>query len=147
MHEVTAREGVNLRAGQRVRAAFAVKYIAGGSRGAATAGAVEFLLDGGPSVLLSCDTDWTLEVTEGRWPELPAWCWPVESWTFERIEGIGSPGLDEVVSSSDLFDAVGEFCGVRLEFPTAWVTIRSGEAVTWDIARKGARPQEGRQDA
>lgn len=57
------------------------------------------------------------------------------------------PGLEEVVSSSDLFDAVGEFCGVRLEFPAAWMTITSGETLTWDIVRKEARPQEERQDA
>ncbi|GAA2668178.1 hypothetical protein [Streptomyces lunalinharesii] len=130
------REVANLRAGQRVRAALGVKYVAGDSQDSASVEAVEFLTGGDSSILLSCDTDWTLKVAEGRWPALPAWCWPVDSWAFVDMGDIGSPGLDLVISTSEILNSVGEVCGVVLEFPVAWVTIRSGEALTWDIARK-----------
>ena len=133
---MTERKVANLRAGRRVRAALGVKYLADDSQDAASVEAVEFLFDTGPSILMSCDTDWTLKVAEGRWPVLPAWCWPIESWDFEEIEEIGSPGLDIVISTSDIRNSVGEVCGVLLELPMAWVTVRSGEALTWDISRK-----------
>jgi hypothetical protein len=133
---MTERKVANLRAGQRVRAALDVRYLADDSQDAASVEAVEFLLDTGPSILLSCDTDWTLKVTDGQWPALPAWCWPIESWAFEEIEGIGSSGLDIIISASDIHNSVGEVCGVLLEFPVAWVTVRSGEVLTWDISRK-----------
>ncbi|MCF6526613.1 hypothetical protein [Streptomyces sp. JJ36] len=133
---MTERRVANLRAGQRVRAALGVKYLADDCQELPSVEAVEFLFDGGPSILLSCGTDWTLEVAEGRWPALPEWCWPIEAWTFEKVEEIGSPDLDVIISTSDILNAVGEICGVLLEFPAAWVTIRSGKALTWEISRR-----------
>lgn len=133
------RKASNLHPGQRVRAAFGVKYLADDAQNAASVEAMEFLLDTGPSILLSCGTGWTLKVfegSEGHWPVLPAWCWPVESWAFEEIGGIGSNGLDRIVSASDIHNSVGEVRGVHLEFPAAWVTVRSGEALTWGISSK-----------
>lgn len=136
---MTERNAASLRAGQRVQAALDVKYLEDDVEGAASAEAVEFLLEAGPSILLSCGTDWTLKVSEGRWPVLPAWCWPVESWAFEEVDQIGSPGFDRIISTSDIRNSVGEVCGILLEFPEAWVTVRSGEALTWSISRKDGR--------
>ncbi|WP_336160111.1 hypothetical protein [Amycolatopsis sp. VC5-11] len=133
---MTYGEVVDLRPGQRLRAAFGVKYVADGVPDDASCEAVELILDGGPSVLLSADTDWTLRLIEGRWPTLPEWCWPVESWDFEKIPEIGSPGLDVIISKSEMLNAVGEICGVILEFPAALLTVSSGEAVTWSFSRK-----------
>lgn len=130
------RKELSLRAGQRMLAALGVKYVADDSQDPASLEAVELLFDGDRSILLSCDTDWTLKFTEGRWPALPAWCWPVESWAFEKIGEIGSPGLDILISTSDIHDSVGEVCGVLMELPTAWITVRSAEALTVDISRK-----------
>lgn len=132
---MTERKAANLHPGQRVRAAFGVKYL-DDAQSAASVEAMEFLLDAGPSILLSCDTDWTLKASEGRWPVLPDWCRPADSWDFEEIGGIGSPGLDRIVSVSDIHNSVGEICGIHLEFPAAWVTVRSGEALTWGISSK-----------
>lgn len=133
---MTDRKDANLRVGQRVRAAFGVKCIADDSQDSVAVEAVEFLFDADPSILLSCDTDWTFKVTEGRWPALPGWCWPVDSWTFEKIEEIGSPGLDVIISTSDIYNSVNEVCGALLEFSAAWLTVRSGEVLKWDIACK-----------
>ncbi|MFF8313272.1 hypothetical protein [Streptomyces lydicus] len=133
---MTERKVANLQAGQRVRAAFGVKYLADDVQSATSVEAVEFVLGAGHSILLSCGTDWTLKDSEGRWPVLPAWCWPAESWAFEEIGEIGRPGLDRIVSASDIHNSVGEVCGVHLEFPAAWVSVRSGEALTWDISSK-----------
>ncbi|MFD8649871.1 hypothetical protein [Streptomyces mirabilis] len=133
---MTERKLAKLQAGQRVRAAFGVKYLADATQSPASVEAMEFLLEIGPSILLSCGTDWTLKVSEGRWPTLPAWCFPVESWAFEEISEIGDPGLDSIISTSDIRNSVGEVRGVLLEFPLAWVSVRSGEALTWDISRK-----------
>ncbi|PWI41371.1 hypothetical protein [Streptomyces sp. ICBB 8177] len=130
------REVVNIRAGRQVRAAYSVRYLSDVTRGTSPIEAVEFLLDTGPSVLLSCATDWTLKVTEGRWPELPSWCHPAESWAFEEVETIGKPGFSEIVSSSEIHNPVGELCGIRLEFPAAWFTVKSGEALTLDFSPK-----------
>ncbi|MFI1200627.1 hypothetical protein K2224_14575 [Streptomyces sp. BHT-5-2] len=133
---MTERNVSNLRAGQRVRAAVGIKYLADEADDVTSVEAVEFLPDAGPSILLSCGTDWTLQISEGRWPVLPAWCWPAESWAFEKLDQIGSPGLDRIISTSDIRNSVGEICGILLEFPAAWVTVRSGEALTWSISRK-----------
>lgn len=126
-----------LRAGRRVKAALGVRYLVDDGDSASPVEAIDFLLDAGPSVLLSCDTDWTLKISEGRWPTLPAWCWPVEAWGYEQIDEIGSSGLDEIVAVSDVFNSVGELCGILLEFPSASMVVSSGEAVTWEISRKG----------
>lgn len=120
---MTERKVVNLRAGQRVQAALGVRYLADDTKSSASVEAVEFLLGTGPSILLSCDTGWALKVCEGRWPALPAWYWPVESWTFEEMGEIWSSRLDRIISASDIRNSVGEVCGVHLEFPAAWVTV------------------------
>ncbi|MGW7534070.1 hypothetical protein [Amycolatopsis sp. NPDC054798] len=133
---MTHGEVVDLRAGRSLRAAFGVKYVAGGVPGDESYEAVELILYGGSSVLLSTDTDWTLRVTEGRWPTLPEWCWPVESWDFEKIPEIGASGLDVIISKSEKINSAGEVCGVLLEFPAALLTVSSGEAVTWAFSRK-----------
>ena len=133
---MTGEVSVELRAGQVARAAFGVEYIASDPGRATSLAAVEVLLTEGCSVLLSSGTDWTLEVSEGRWPVLPIWCWPVESWTFEEMPELGQPGLDRIISVSEIHDSVGELCGVDLEFSAAWVTVRSGEALTWSVSRR-----------
>lgn len=130
------RKEAKLRAGQRVWAALSVRYVADESHDSMQVEAVEFLFEEDSSVLLSCGTDWALKITEGRWSELPEWCWPVESWAFEKIGGIGGPGLDIIVSTADILNVAGEICGVQLEFSVAWVVVRSGEVMTWDIIRK-----------
>lgn len=59
---MTERKASNLHPGQRVRPAFGVKYLADDAQNAASVEAMEFLLDTGPSILLSCGTGWTLKV-------------------------------------------------------------------------------------
>lgn len=136
---MTERNMPSLRAGQRVQAALGIKYLADDVEDAASVEAMEFLLEAGFSILLSCDTDWTLKISEGRWPVLPAWCCPVESWAFEEVDQFGSLGFDRIISTSDIRNSVGEVCGILLEFPEAWATVRSGEALTWNISRKDGR--------
>lgn len=132
---MTEQGSVALRPGQVVRAAFGVKYLGTDAERATSLAAVEVLLAQGSSILLSSGTDWTLEVSEGRWPVLPAWCWPVESWTFEEIPAFGHPGLDRIISVSEIHNSVGEFCGVDLQFSAAQVAVRSGEALAWNVSR------------
>ncbi|MBD9702581.1 hypothetical protein [Streptomyces caniscabiei] len=130
-------------AGQRVTSARAIRYVAekdvaearaaAGPPGVPSAEGIELLLADGGSVVLSSGTDWTLKVSTGRWPDLPEWCWPAESWRYERIDEIGAPGLDEIVAFSETTNEVAETSGAVLQFPSGRMTIRSGEAVTWEI--------------
>ncbi|WP_130796411.1 hypothetical protein [Streptomyces otsuchiensis] len=134
---MTERTSGNLLTGHRIRAALGITYVAGETEDA-TFEALELLRDAESSVVLSCDTDWTLKVNEGNWPELPAWCWPAESWAFRKIEEIGNPGIDVITSTSSLLDSTGENFGILLEFSTAWVTVSSGESITLEIKHKSS---------
>ncbi|NJP65699.1 hypothetical protein [Streptomyces spiramenti] len=122
--------------GRRVRAAYGVRYTPDDSGRSASFEALELVCDTPPSIVFSCGTDWTLRTTEGHWPNLPAWCFPIDSWAFEEVEEIGKPGLDVIASTSRLLDAVGEEIGTLLEFRTAWVTVSSGDALSLDVTHK-----------
>ncbi|MFH8346527.1 hypothetical protein [Streptomyces sp. NPDC018045] len=128
-----------LRVGQKVRSAFALEYLAGEDNAGSPVEGVEFLMASEGSVLLFSGTDWTLRTSEGGWPKLPDWCWPAELWKRSTIEGVGSLGFDEIVGVSEVLNSVGELSGLRLEFPMAYLTVRSGEVMTWDISRKEPR--------
>ncbi|MFC5723017.1 hypothetical protein ACFP1Z_22885 [Streptomyces gamaensis] len=134
--EGAGRSALNLLSGQRVTKAYAIVCLLDTGNERSPAEGMEFLLADGRSVLLSCATDWSLEVAEGAWPELPDWCWPAESWAHEEIERIGAPGLDKVVRISGIHNSVGELSGALLEFPSAFLEVRAGAAVTWEITPK-----------
>ncbi|WP_326699564.1 hypothetical protein OG909_21105 [Streptomyces sp. NBC_01754] len=53
--------------------------------------AVEFVLDGGASVLLTCVSDGTLGITAGAWPALPDWCVPAGQWEFGPLAQLPPP--------------------------------------------------------
>ncbi|GAA0324559.1 hypothetical protein GCM10010302_74600 [Streptomyces polychromogenes] len=120
--------------GETISAAFAVKYLPEGEAGLAEG--VEFVLASGSSVILWNGTDWTLRISGGDWPRLPEWAWPPESWTFSRIDDLGHPGLDEVLTVNAVHNEVGELYGVRIEFPAATLTVSSGNSVTWLVTPK-----------
>lgn len=120
--------------GQRVKSAFSITYVPGDGVGSGPAEAIEFLSDANRSILLTGRSDWELEISEGHWPTLPSWAWPVESWRYEKIDGIGGPGMDEILEASELVDSVGEPVGVRLRFASACMTIRCGDSLTWTVS-------------
>ncbi len=97
---------------------------------------VELIHEGG-SVVLSCKTDWTLGVSKGSWPRLPDWCWPVTSWRYERMERVGNPGFDVIISCSEGFDEVGEPHSVQIEFDRVYMIVDSGKNLRWEFIEKG----------
>ncbi|NJQ04891.1 hypothetical protein [Streptomyces lonarensis] len=134
---MTEHTSGNLLTGHRIRAALGITYVADETEDSSLEG-LELLREAEQSIVLSCGTDWTLKVNEGNWPEMPAWCWPAESWAFREIEEIGSPGIDVITSTSSLFDSTGENFGILLEFSKAWVTVSSGESLTLEIKHKSS---------
>ncbi|MER6776005.1 MULTISPECIES: hypothetical protein [unclassified Streptomyces] len=120
--------------GERLLGAMAVRYLPDGDT--CSSEGVELLFDSGRSTLLWCGTDWTLRISEGEWPKLPEWCWPLEDWAFEKVSGPGDAGFDRIDEVSGLYNSVGDLDGALLEFPAGSMVIKSGEAVTWEIIRK-----------
>ncbi|MFE6038261.1 hypothetical protein [Streptomyces sp. NPDC056452] len=73
--------------------------------------AVEFLLDGGQSVLMTCASDWTLRITSGTWPGLPDWCVPAGQWQFAPLSQLPPPpygGAWTVLGTQERRDEHGE---------------------------------------
>jgi hypothetical protein len=96
--------------------------------------AVEIAFGPGDSVLLGAGMDWTLQVSAGRWPELPDWCRPPEEWSFRELRRIGGSGLDTLYEVSPVRNEVGELSGVTLRFPAGSLLVRSGERVTCEMS-------------
>ncbi|GAA2996320.1 hypothetical protein [Streptomyces fulvorobeus] len=77
--------------------------------------AIEFVLHGGDSVLLTCASDRTLRITPGSWPELPDWCVPAGQWQFSSLTGLPGPpygGAWTVTGTEERRDGSGEVCEV-----------------------------------
>lgn len=81
--------------GETVTAAFALRYLPEGDEWRAEG--IELTLASGGSIMLWNETNWTLKVSDGGWPELPDWAWPPEAWVFEPIDDLG--GLASTKSS------------------------------------------------
>lgn len=122
----------SLRPGRIIRAALSIEYIPDEPRENSSEG-LEFLLEGGGSVVATNATDWTLVMSEGRWPELPSWCWPVEEWRYGNIDIIGSPGFNEILNVSNIYNSVDELHGQVVSFRDGSISIRAGDDMTWDI--------------
>ncbi|MFD9375743.1 hypothetical protein ACFWBH_09450 [Streptomyces sp. NPDC059999] len=120
--------------GETVTAAFALRYLPEGDEWRAEG--IELTLASGGSIMLWNETDWTLKVSDGGWPELPDWAWPPEAWVFEPIDGLGRPGLDEILTASPVHNEVGELYGATLGFPHGTLTVGSGDFISWTLVRK-----------
>lgn len=73
--------------------------------------AVEFVLEDGQSVLLTCASDRTLSITPGAWPVLPDWCVPAGQWQFEQLSRLPPPpygGAWTVTGTQERRDEHGE---------------------------------------
>lgn len=124
--------------GRSVRALYEVRHwVLGACEG------IELVMDDGPSVLLWNGTDWTLRINEGQWPELPTWAWPPEAWEFVQGEGIGGPGIDEILSVNLRFDSVGQHMGIDLGFRKARLVFDSGERMNWHCKTLAGEADEG----
>ncbi len=120
--------------GRHLQAAFALKYAEDSAPGVPSAEAVEFVFGPGDSVVLSCESDWTLAAASNHWPDLPDWCWPPESWGREQIDLIGTFRCDRIIATASTVGPVEELMGVVFEFEAARMTIRSGESISWEIS-------------
>ncbi len=91
--------------------------------------AVEYMFLSGQSIIITTATDWSLSVESGSWPDLPAWCYPSESWSFR-------PMRSELGACRQIHlqrDSGGALKGVILTFRSASVVIGSGEHITIDF--------------
>ncbi|MFE9012829.1 hypothetical protein DBP19_22230 [Streptomyces sp. CS090A] len=95
--------------GSRITAVQGVFYRPEGRAGEPEA--VEFVIDRGESVLLTCTSDWTLCVTPGAWPLLPDWCVPANQWQhapLTQLPPVPHEGGWTVVGTLERTDGCGE---------------------------------------
>jgi hypothetical protein len=91
------------------------------------------LLDGG-SVLFSAATDWTLEIEPGRWPDLPAWCWPPENWFFRRMDlAVDLAQMGPIMGVRETLDEVGGHVGLRIMFDECELVVGSGADIVVEL--------------
>lgn len=94
--------------------------------------AIEFVLDGGQSVLLTCASDRTLNITSGAWPGLPDWCVPAGQWQFEQLSRLPPPpygGAWTVVGTQERRDEHGEVREAMLRCANGDFVIVGGDTV------------------
>ncbi|WP_239646138.1 hypothetical protein [Nocardiopsis valliformis] len=136
MQSAMFNDDCGLSPGQVVESAFAVVFREDPSPMDGSAEGVELVIAEGGSFLLWNRTDWTLEVTQGDWPGLPAWAWPEESWEFVAMPGPVGEGAGEILSVVPTRNRVGEINGVLLEFPCFRWELTSGDSLSWAVIDK-----------
>ncbi|CAM5677972.1 putative protein OS=Streptomyces microflavus OX=1919 GN=Smic_53340 PE=4 SV=1 [Streptomyces microflavus] len=73
--------------------------------------AVEFVIDRGQSVLLTCTSDWTLRITPGTVVSPPDWCVPANQWQhapLTQLPPVPDQGAWTVVGTLERRDGNGE---------------------------------------
>ncbi|MEU5658094.1 hypothetical protein ABZ802_21130 [Streptomyces sp. NPDC047737] len=94
--------------------------------------AVEFVLDGGQSVLLTCASDHTLSITSGAWPSLPDWCVPAGQWQFEQLDRLPPPpygGAWTVIGTQERRDEHGEVREAVIRCENGDFVVNGGDTV------------------
>jgi hypothetical protein len=95
----------------------------------------ELVLEGGGSVLFTSSTDWSLEASPGFWPNLPAWCWPKNAWSFAPLEiPRGDSRIGRIVRIERCLNEVGEASGIRIGFDEFELLIKSGDSVSIEFS-------------
>lgn len=122
--------------GRIVESAFAVVFREDPSPVNTSAQGVELVMAEGKSVLLWSGTDWNLRVTQGSWPELPAWAWPATSWEFVLLSSPIGEGAGEILSVVPHRNHAGEINGLLLEFPSFRWDLTSGDSLSWAVVDK-----------
>jgi len=116
--------------GARITAVLGLFYRPEGRAGEPEA--VEFVLDGGQSVLLTCASDHTLSITSGAWPGLPDWCVPAGQWQFEQLSRLPPPpygGAWTVTGTQERRDEHGEVREAVIRCENGDFTVVGGDTV------------------
>ncbi|MFD4693360.1 hypothetical protein [Streptomyces sp. NPDC058463] len=101
--------------------------------------AVEFLLDGGQSVLMTCASDWTLRITSGTWPGLPDWCVPAGQWQFAQLGQLPPPpygGAWTVLGTQERRDEHGEVHEAVIRCENGDFVVIGGDTVAIRFVRR-----------
>ncbi|MFJ4963509.1 hypothetical protein EES43_18950 [Streptomyces sp. ADI96-02] len=117
--------------GSRITAVHGVFYRPEGRAGEPEA--VEFVLAGGQSVLLTCAFDRTLRVTPGAWPRLPDWCVPASQWQHAPLGQVPPApygGAWTVVGTRERTDGNGEVREAVIRCAEGDFVIAAGDTVT-----------------
>lgn len=100
--------------------------------------AIEFVLSGGESVLLTCASDWTLRITPGGWPGLPDWCVPAGQWQFSALTDLPVPpygGAWTVTGTEELRDETGEVRQVVIRCEDGDFVVVAGDTMAIRFVR------------
>lgn len=100
--------------------------------------AVEFVLDGGASILLTCAFDGTLGITSGAWPALPDWCVPAGLWEFGPLPQLPLPpytGAWTVVGTHERRDAQDKVHEAVFRCEEGDFVVTGGDTVTIRFVR------------
>ncbi|MFE7751917.1 hypothetical protein [Streptomyces sp. NPDC057428] len=101
--------------------------------------AVEFVLDGGQSVLLTCASDRTLKITSGAWPGLPDWCVPAGQWQFAPPSQLPAPpygGAWTVVGTQERRDGYGEVHEAVIRCEDGDFVVNGGDSLSVRFVRR-----------
>ncbi|MFF4244260.1 hypothetical protein ACFYY2_07270 [Streptomyces sp. NPDC001822] len=101
--------------------------------------AVEFVLDGGQSVLLTCASDRTLNITSGAWPGLPDWCVPAGQWQFAPPSRLPPPpygGAWTVIGTQERRDGHGEVHEAVIRCEDGDFVVNGGDTLSIRFVRR-----------
>ncbi|MFI8002196.1 hypothetical protein [Streptomyces sp. NPDC086010] len=101
--------------------------------------AVEFVLDGGQSVLLTCASDRTLNITSGAWPGLPDWCVPAAQWQFAPPSRLPPPpygGAWTVIGTQERRDGQGEVHEAVIRCEDGDFVVNGGDTLSIRFVRR-----------
>ncbi|ALC27796.1 hypothetical protein ABT013_29045 [Streptomyces bacillaris] len=116
--------------GSRITAVHGVFYRPEGPAGEPEA--VEFVIAGDQSVLLTCTSDWTLRITPGTWPLLPDWCVPAGQWQHApliQLPPVPYEGAWTVVGTLERRDGNGEVHEAVIRCEEGDFVVTAGDTV------------------
>ncbi|MEI7033259.1 hypothetical protein [Streptomyces pratensis] len=123
--------------GARITAVLGVYYRPEGRAGEPEA--VEFVLADGQSVLLTCASDGTLQVTPGTWPRLPDWCVPASQWRQAppaQLPPVPDGGAWTVVGTRERRDANGEVLQAEIRCEEGDFVVIAGDTMAVRFDRR-----------